>query len=522
MPKTAPKSCPSSVFDASDVISHASFCNTPGITLRNSPNSSAAVSSKLVPVERQVISVIGRPLAFEDGCPDYSSLSKPTHSKPLFRKPSQKNEEKRKTLMFSDRFYEGASQIKAMNLKKRPNKQQSILSHLNVDIANSKTAISWESLIAFEDNDPEFSVQGAIEQARSVSESWRQKKKNLVAGGMPTDKTGLLGEPAQLRNVIPPRLKPLKHSPIKSARPLKDEISTAGDEFDVHHASNEPDVHFLRAALTSSGLYPETEGVVEKSLSPSHFIKEGAPHPSLATEKCFDASLTQIETSAANSEASPPLGIFNSGSQDGHSVIKPEPRTWTPRHTKTPELPPSSSFSEPLKAILKGAYDRRAADAMFCQLYLNAHVKNFEKEKVAQIAAPESMHEVFIADNAALFDNSCFNVKNHSTNVQSDDARNLKVHLTRCLTPETAALIHPNADKMGRPPAKPNMARAQVQARKDAIKAYELANIPRHKKVDWSAFTPEEFKKKKNAELQQLIQSLNMPEGCWEVSSWFR
>ena len=74
MSKMAPKTCQSSILDASDVLSHSSFCNTPGIQLRNSPNSSATVNSKWVPVERQDISFIGRPLAFEVGCPEYSLL----------------------------------------------------------------------------------------------------------------------------------------------------------------------------------------------------------------------------------------------------------------------------------------------------------------------------------------------------------------------------------------------------------------------------------------------------------------
>ena len=498
--------------------------------MRNSPNSSVTVNSKWVPVERQDISFIGRPLAFEVGCPEYSQLPKPSQSKTLFRKPSQSTTERRKTLMFSDRFYEGASQIKAIDLKKRSYKHQQTPSHETADKSFGECANSWERLIAFEGYDPEFSVQGAIEQARQVSESWRQRKKVLVAGGMPTDKTGLIAEPIQLKNAVPQRLKPLKHSLIKSARPLRDEISTVGDEFNVHHASNTQDVHFLRAALTSSGLYPQTDDDVQKSLSPSHSINEGVPHPSLATEKCFNASLSQIETSSAKSEASRPLAIFNAGSQDAHSMIKSSTRHWTPRHTRTPELPQPSSFSEPLKAILKGAYDRRAADAMFCRLYLNAHVKNFEDAKVAQMAVPESMQDIFIADNPEIFDNTPpVDDQNPSTDAHPEspdhNANNLKdpaQHKITLLHPVNAALIQPNADKMGRPPAKPNMARAQVKARKEAIKAHELANIPRHKKIDWSAFTPEEFKQQKMAELQQKIQTLNMPDGCWEVCSWFR
>jgi hypothetical protein len=523
IPGGEPKNSQSFVFNVSEVLSRSSFNSAHGIPGPSpySPISSVEFDSKWVPVERPSIPCIGRPLAFEYDCPDYSLLSKPSQSKRFSRKSANVTHEARKLLMFSDRFYDGASQIKAMHLNPRSHKHSPMLPH-QVAGRDGLFAERWDSPSIFEGNNAAVSAEefckGAVEQARSVSESWRRKKKTLAAGGMPSDKTGLLGESTGLKNVLPPRLRPLKHQSVKSSRPLKDESSQVLEETYLQHDFHTQDGHFLRDTLTSSGLQPS-------------LCSDESAHPSFQTEKCFDShdsSILQEQTiTSQNDTPQLSLGIFNTAaSGDEISKIKPSSRIWTPRRTKTPELKQSSSFSEPLKAILKEAYDRRAADAMFCRLYLNEHVKNFEKSKVEQMTVPESMQHNFIVDDSTSSDNVCTDYDKCNVDVPSQNLSNTAtktgIPLARLATPVNPALIQASADKMGRPPAKPNMAREQLKALKETIKASELASIPRHKRIEWSALTPEEMKQRRKAKLDKLVVDLNMPEGCWEVASWFR
>jgi hypothetical protein len=528
-PRGGPKISQSFAFNASsEVLSRSSFNSVHGIFPEHSPYSpisSVEFDLKWVPVERPNVPCIGRPLPFELDGPGYLPLSKPSHSKRLLKKSANVAHEARKLLMFADRFYVGASQIKAMYLNPRSNKQSPVLPNQVADRASDSIFAECRdtfSLAIFEGSDSAISAEkfckGAVEQARSVSESWRQKRKKLAVGGMPSDKTGLLGESTGLKNVLPPRLRPLKHQSVKSSRPLKDESSQILDELDMQHDSLAHDVHFLRDTLTSSGLQP------------SLYSDEGA-HPSFQTEKCFDShdsSILQEQTYPPNNDTLQlSLGTFSAvASRDEISKINRSAQGWTPRRTKTPELKPSSSFSEPLKAILKGAYDRRAADAMFCQLYLNEHIKNFEKLKVEQMTVPESMQHNFIVDDSTSSINMCADYDKGVVDVPSLMLSNTEtkscIPLARLATPVKSTLIQTTADKMGRPPAKPNMAREHLKALKETIKVSELASIPRHKRIEWSALTPEGMKQRRKAKLDEVAEDLNMPEGCWEVASWFR
>jgi hypothetical protein len=489
--KTTPKTSQS--FVASEVLSlRTSFSVSQGLSGHCSPLPATASSSKWLPADKDP-QFTGRPLAFELDCPDYSLALKPFQSKNLFRKPSISSAPTRNILMFSDRFYAGASRINAIKLNQRSNQDQPIPSQGFQNANDHLVEETWESPVALESSNSLFAAEhfctGAVEQARSVSEFWRRRKKTLTVGGMPSYKTGLLAEPTRLKNIVPPRLHPLKHKSVKGIRPLKDESSPLVDEtehcIDVHTE----DVLFLRDTLTSSGLHPGScsdEGV----------------HPSFETEKICESqsSAFKLDTTISNDESPKPLGIFIAAPRVESSLTKHSTPNWTPRRIKTPELKQSSSFSEPLKAILKGAYDRRAADAMFCQLYLNEHVKQFENSKIAQLAVPESMQQ-FITDDSTSHDKP---YSNHE-----------KLAIPQ---PTLQAL----ADKMGRPPAKPNMAREHIKLQKESIKASQLASIPRHKRLEWSALTPEEAKQKQKAMVDRAVQDLNMPQGCWEVASWFR
>jgi hypothetical protein len=492
--KTAPKTSQS--FVESDVFSlRTSFSVSQGLSGHRSPASATASSSKWLPADKYP-HLTGRPLAFELDCPDYSLSLKPFESKKLFRKPSISSAQTRNILMFSDRFYAGASRINSMKLNQRSNQDQLIPSHLGFHNANNHFVEEpWESPVVLESNDSLFAAEhfctGAVEQARSVSEFWRRRKKTLTVGGMPSDKTGLLAEPTRLKNIVPPRLYPLQHKSVKGIRPLKDESSTLVDETENCINVQTEDVLFLRDTLTSSGLHPGScsdEGV----------------HPSFETEKICESqsSAFKLETVISNDESPKPLGIFIAAPRVESSLTKHSTQNFTPRRINTPELKQSSSFSEPLKAILKGAYDRRAADAMFCQLYLNEHVKQFENSKIAQLAVPESMQH-FINDDSTSHDKPC--------------SKHEKLAISK-----PTLVVQAFADKMGRPPAKPNMAREHIKLQKESIKAYQLASIPRHKRLEWSALTPEEAKQKQKAMDDKLVQDLNMPQGCWEVASWFR
>jgi hypothetical protein len=476
--------------------------------------------------------LIGRPLPFEQhDCSEIFSLSKPVKPKRLFTKPSNSTAETRKMLMFSDRFYEGASQINAIVLKPRSHRKQSIVPSVDLGCANESLVENSreQSDEVFDCSDQLFSVEefckDAVKQARSMSESWRRRKKALVAGGMPSDKSGLLAESSRLKSAFPLRLHPvLKHQPKKSTRPLKDESSNDVANTDSAHIPQEVD--FWRETFTSSGLHSSSSNT-------------DLAHPSFATEKCFESHEGEtIEISATETRTSDyqpnlslgHLGVLNAAAR--HSSIKSPSRSWTPRHTKTPELKQNDSFSEPLKTILKEAYDRRAAESMFCQLYLKEHIKNFENSKSAAIQKPESMNDIFIDDNTQSFSIADIDVGKHATVLEVEVPSQIRMDsiTTKPITHSSAKLgstddsilIPKVADKMGRPPAKPNMARENIKLQKETIKAIEMASIPRHKKLDWSALTPEEFKQKRNAEMQALLKAINMPDGCWEVASWFR
>jgi hypothetical protein len=520
MIKTAPKSCKSPAFDASDALSlsHGSFSVALAFPGDNSSVSTAAIISKWVPIERPEIPLIGRPLAFEIGNADYSVLSsKPSCSKRFFIKQSKATVEARQMLMFVDRFYEGASQIKAMTLNNRssPIQQKTLPNQAFGSVKDDLLAKSWESPVEFEISDSCVSAEefckDAVEHARSLSDSWRRRGKQLTAGGMPTDKTGLLAESIRLKNVVPSRLQPLRHKLMKSVRPLKDEGSNIVDKPHLRHENYQDDSNYLRDALTSSGLRPGS-------------CDDTGAYSAFETEARFDSQnsppLSKV-TITSNSEILQPLGIFNAPAR---GFTKASTHTSTPRRTKTPELKQTSSFSEPLKAILKGAYDRRAADAMFCQLYLNEHVKNFENLKVAEIAVPESMQHNFTNDDCS----SPESVSAHDSSVvapskaSKNEATKPEILLTKVATHLNTTSNQSFADKMGRPPAKPNMAREHIKTLKEAMKASELASIPRHKQLEWSALTPEEVKQKQKAKLEKMALDLNMPEGCWEVASWFR
>jgi hypothetical protein len=523
MIKTAPKSCKTPAFDASDALSlsHGSFSVALAFPGDNSSVSTAAIISKWVPIERPEIPLIGRPLAFEIDSADYSVLSsKPSCSKRFFKKTSKATVEARQMLMFVDRFYEGASQIKAMTLNNRssPIQQKALPNQRTQPVGSVKDDLldkSWEGPVEFEISDSNVSAEefckDAVERARSLSDSWRRKGKKLTAGGMPTDKTGLLAESIRLKNVVPPRLQPLRHKLMKSVRPLKDESSNIVDKPHLRHENYQDDSNYLRDALTSSGLR-------------SGSYDDTGAYSAFETEARFDSQNSPSfskETITSNSEILQPLGIFNAPAR---GFTKASTHTLTPRRAKTPELNQTSSFSEPLKAILKGAYDRRAADAMFCQLYLNEHVKNFENLKVAEIAVPESMQHNFTNDDSyspescSAHDSSVFAPSNSSKN----EATKAEILLTKVATHLNTTTIQSFADKMGRPPAKPNMAREHMKTQKEAMKAIELASIPRHKQLEWSALTPEEVKQKQKAKLEKMALDLDMPKGCWEVASWFR
>lgn len=516
--RMASKMCKNSQLDASDVFSHGSFSVAPVFPGDNSSVSTSAFISKWVPTERPEIPLIGRPLAFEFDSAEYSLLSKPSCAKKIFKKPQNVVAETRKMLMFADRFYEGASQIKTMTLNNRSS-QVERTQPLNQAVEGASGEIfdkSWESPVAFETNNTRVSAEEfckeAVEQARSLSQSWRRRRKKLTAGGMPADKTGLLAESTRLRTVAPPRLHPLKHELIKSARPLKDETSNVVDELFLRHDYYKEDSNHLRAALTSSGLYPSLRN-------------DPGLHSAFETEKCFESpcsSLLSQETITSTAESLQSLGIFNAPVRE---CAKASVQSWTPRRAKTPDLKLSSSFSEPLKVILKGAYDRRASDAMFCQLYLNEHVKNFESSKIAEMTVPESMQQNFIAVDSLSPESKCAQSSSTETPTlpSNDDINNNhKLPLERFATTLKPVSNQIIADKMGRPPAKPNMAREHIKMRKETIRAGELASIPRHKRLEWSALTPEEVKQKQKAKLEKMVEDLNMPEGCWEVASWFR
>jgi hypothetical protein len=505
------------VFDTSEVMSHSSFPVAPRISTHSSSISAAAFSSRWVPVEHAPC--VGRPLAFEHDCPDYLSLPKPSQSKSFFIKPSNTAVQSRKVLMFSDRFYAGASQIKAINVNQPSHKEHPIQIHQFVGNTDNLLAENFESPVDFLRSDrlsAENFCKDAVERARSASAFWRRRKKKLAAGGMPADKTGLLSEATRLKSVVPPRLRPLKPELVKGTRPLKDESSKCVNESEQFPDIFSHEAHFLRNTLTSSGLHPDSHG------------DDGA-HPSFVTEMGSDSRLSltsKQEPIVTSTKSLLPLGIFIVAPRDEISLIKSSTHHWTPRQAKTPELKQSSSFSEPLKAILKGAYDRRASDAMFCQLYLNVHVKNFEDSKIAQIAVPESMQQDFIIDDSMSSGRICaFDEKpeiDDSSKGLNNQASKLKIPLIRPQTPSKSTLIQTFADKMGRPPAKPNMARELIKAQKDSIKADALARISHHKKLSWSALTPEAIKQKQKAKLEKEAEDLNMPEGCWEVASWFR
>jgi hypothetical protein len=507
--------CP--LLDGSDTFSLGSFSVAPVFPEDNSSVSTAALILKWVPIERPENPIIGRPLAFEIDSAEYALHPKRSRAKQSFKKSPNTTVETRKMLMFADRFYEGASQIKTMTLNHRPsNEEQKKQSKQTYEtLYDDVLAKSWESTVTFELSHSHLSAEefckDAVEQARSLSESWRRRGKKLAVGGMPSDKTGLLAESTRLKKVALPRLNPLKHELVKSTRPLKDESSNIVDEARLRHENYKEDVSNLRDALTSSGLYP----------SSSHDL---GVRPTFETEKCFEyhqSSALLKETSTSKPETLQPLGIFNAPVREN---LKALPKNWTPRRAKTPDLKLSSSFSEPLKVILKGAYDRRAADAMFCQLYLNEHVTNFENSKIAQTKVPESMQQNFIMVDSFPHENSCAHNSSIDAPTEPSNTDEIKpdissVSFVASLKP---ALIQVTSDKMGRPPAKPNMGREHLKMMKETIKASELASIPRHKRLEWSALTPEEVKQKQQAKLEKMVEDLNMPEGCWEVASWFR